>query len=187
MVTNVGYLIIGALLLWVTGVEILPAYRRAWAPRRVLQLVVASYATWALTAVASVAGVLPWWVPLATTALPLSFLVIGDRLIDVAGGPVDSEHLRRAYYEVVDLARRPNLSEDEVRHVVGLTKRLDRYRSETTSEFISLVQDQLTDWAESTVAPDEQLRSNRVLVLGNRLWGGARKEPDTGKDKRRRR
>jgi hypothetical protein len=167
-----GYGLAGALGLWWLVSDVLPSLATAAAPGNVRKIVVGTFGAYMLIAASSAIGLLPYFMPSVALILPIGAFLLRYRLIEFAGGPVDKEHLRQAYYAVLDTAYRSDLTPLEFDALQQSIKALDRFRNSETAEFISLTQEEMADWANSRdVEPDRARRRDlRIRELGDRLW-----------------
>jgi hypothetical protein len=174
----IWYGIAGALGAWALR-DLWPTLQRESAPRAVYGIVALLHLVWAIVAIGSVLGWLPWNAPVVTSVLLVVPYVFGAQLIYLAGGPTNKEHLRRAYKRIQEAVRRANPSVRDVESARKQAKALDRYRTIETSEWIGLVQAQVLDWAEygGVGGPGAAERRGRMAELGDRLFtpktGGA--------------
>lgn len=167
-----GYGIAVAIGWWWLVSDILPALRRSSAPPLVERIELGTFAVFSLVAAAAVIGLLPFFPPTIALVVPLLAGVGAPTLMRLAGGAVDKESLRRAYYEVMDTARRPDLTTAELKALRARVDGLDRYRNAETDAFITLTQEELRDWGtgRSVSVEDAKARDAKIRELGDRLW-----------------
>lgn len=130
-----------------------------------------TYIAWAGIAVATVAGLVPWFMPIVVFALPLAALLVTPSVVDrVNSRKVES--LRREYYRILDTARRENLTVDDFERLKVSVARLSRFANAETSEWICLVQEEFDDWIRQVPrGPHAVTRDSRIEELGAQLFG----------------
>jgi hypothetical protein len=167
----IWYGIAGALMVWALR-DLWPALQRESAPRVVFGIVAGVHVVWAIVAIGSVFGWLPWNAPIVTSVLLFLPYVFSAQLIHWAGGPTNKEHLSRAYRRIQETVRRAKPGAQDVESARRQAKGLDRYRTTETSEWIGLVQAQVLDWAEygAVGGPEAAERRGRMAELGDRLF-----------------
>jgi hypothetical protein len=167
-----GYGIAIAIGWWWLTSDILPSLRRASAPASVLRIEVIAFSAFSVVAVGAVVGWVPFFLPTVALVVPLIVGLGASKLIGLAGGPVDADSLRRVYYEILDTARRPDLSEAEFQALRRRVESLNRYRNPETDSFITLTQEELRDWGTGrpVSAEEAQVRDAKIRQLGDRLW-----------------
>src|SRR3990170_3180341 len=151
-------------------------------------------AFWLAAGVFLVAGGTPFALPVGR--LPLALLVPGlaaaavwlwpRRLVDLTGGPTGRWGLRHAHRRIMQETRRimeatdgREMTRAEVERLRAETLALSRFGSPETAEFIDLAQEELLEWLGDREPDPEHFRrrSERILELGDRLWGGGPPPP----------
>jgi hypothetical protein len=112
----------------------------------------------------------PWWILPALVLL--AAVTLPDRFVNLTGGPQAEWGLVRSF-ELAAAHLAIARTEEEAAAGIDALRRLDRWRTPRTSEFIDLVQSTYGTPAEER--PPDQV--DRLERLRRRLWAGLRPKP----------
>jgi len=144
--------------------------RHEEASARFSAVAVGTYALWYGIALLAALGIVAWYVPIAAAVLPVGVLLGAPSVLDWDRHRA-RERLRHDYYQIIDAAKRTDLSRSEFLAVRRQIDQLSRYRRPATAEWIDLVQAEMNAWADGSPGPTDPATEQRILALSDRIFG----------------